>query len=1088
MNEICECCEGVQKITPVVIANRPGLNALIYRVGTHAGFFETMKARLSNFGLDIPSVGGQSTRIYPLQGLTTRAPNDPAIALLDAWATVAGVLTFYQERIANEGYLRTAVERRSILELARLIGYTLRPGVAASAYLAYTLDPSSTGPVEIPAGSRAQSLPGPGEMPQSFETSEKLVAQTEWNTLKPRLTRPQTEQTIRQNQSVYLQGTATNLKPNDMLLIQFEAGSVPEAFRVMDVQPDTTAGRTLVSLQAWQPAAQKTSVLTAVSDLIKHYSAVENFGVSRNAEMTKRALAQLNQLQSRLAEGASSGDIATLVEHETLPRLAEEQQVAEANPQYTKLAPWLRNLVADLSGASQKLSPNAPAFVSRAAIVPRKVDTLASLLKRPLPQPANSLQLARSVKSSFASRADTQVQLVNTFQPFLRVWLPTALANSTVTPTSPIHVFAMRVKSGTFGHNAPKKPTGLVNGVMQFGEWDINDMQAAEETTAIYLDASYDKIVPEGWVAVDTSAVDTTKTGQVQPDNPPLLIVQAGNPNSSISRAEYGLNGPTTRVELMDPADNSKLDPWIVFPSVPVITAVEGNPPQTDEFQMIRRTVVYAASEELTPAEEPIESSIGYDPTHSEQGNQIELDRLYDGLESGRWLIVSGERTDVQDSSGAVIAGIRASELVMLAGIVQTFNSDLPGDTTHSFLQLAGKGLAYAYKLDSVTIYANVVNATHGETRHEVLGSGDGSKSLQTFALRQLPLTYLSAPTPSGAVSTLQVSVNNIVWHEAGGLAGLTPTDRSYLTHTSDDGKTTVIFGDGQRGARPPTGVENIKAVYRTGIGKPGNVKAGQISLLATRPLGVKSVVNPLPASGGADPEGRDQARRNAPLAVMSLDRLVSVQDYADFPRTFAGIGKASAQRLSNGRRQLVHVTIAGADDIPIEETSDLYKNLLQALRKYGDPYQPIQLAMRELLLMIISARVHIEPDYEWEAVVTQIRAGLLDTFGFDRRDLGQDVLLSEVISAIQSVEGVAYVDVDALDALDQASVVANLPGSDAGQSNQPDLATRLGLKPQPRIPVALAQPDPAAPGGIHPAQLAYLTPDVPETLILNRI
>ncbi len=202
MNETCGCCEGVQKITPVVIANRPGLNALIYRVGTHAGFFETMKARLSNFGLDIPGEGGQSTRIYPLQGLTTRASDDPSIALLDAWATVADVLTFYQERIANEGYLRTAVERRSILELARLIGYTLRPGVSASVYLAYTLDPSSSGPVEIPAGSRAQSLPGPGEMPQSFETSEKLVAQTEWNTLKPRLTRPQTEQTIKQNQSV----------------------------------------------------------------------------------------------------------------------------------------------------------------------------------------------------------------------------------------------------------------------------------------------------------------------------------------------------------------------------------------------------------------------------------------------------------------------------------------------------------------------------------------------------------------------------------------------------------------------------------------------------------------------------------------------------------------------------------------------------------------------------------------------------------------------------------------------------------------------------------------------------------------------
>src|SRR5262249_58295935 len=109
-----------------------------------------------------------------LRALKTRERSDPAIALLDAWATVADVLTFYQERIANEGYLRTATERRSILELARLVGYALRPGVAASVYLAFTLENNYR--VEIPIGARSQSLPGPGELPQSFETSEKLEA------------------------------------------------------------------------------------------------------------------------------------------------------------------------------------------------------------------------------------------------------------------------------------------------------------------------------------------------------------------------------------------------------------------------------------------------------------------------------------------------------------------------------------------------------------------------------------------------------------------------------------------------------------------------------------------------------------------------------------------------------------------------------------------------------------------------------------------------------------------------------------------------------------------------------------------------
>src|SRR5207245_8805325 len=143
------CCAGVQVVTPQPTANRPGLSTLAYRVGTHATFLETMQARLS------------SHKYLQLADLKTRELDDLTMALLDGWATVADVLTFYQERIANEGYLQTATERRSILELARLVGYRLRPGVASSVFLAFSLEPDHA--VPVPAGTRAQSVPGPGE-------------------------------------------------------------------------------------------------------------------------------------------------------------------------------------------------------------------------------------------------------------------------------------------------------------------------------------------------------------------------------------------------------------------------------------------------------------------------------------------------------------------------------------------------------------------------------------------------------------------------------------------------------------------------------------------------------------------------------------------------------------------------------------------------------------------------------------------------------------------------------------------------------------------------------------------------------------
>jgi predicted phage baseplate assembly protein len=375
-----------------------------------------------------------------------------------------------------------------------------------------------------------------------------------------------------------------------------------------------------------------------------------------------------------------------------------------------------------------------------------------------------------------------------------------------------------------------------------------------------------------------------------------------------------------------------------------------------------------------------------------------------------------------------------------------------------------------------------------------VLGNGDSSQPMQTFALRQSPLTYISAPTSEGAKSTLEVRVNDVQWHEKDSLAGLQPDDRAFITQTDDDAKTKIIFGSGHNGARLPTGLENIRAEYRTGIGKPGNVKAEQVSQLASRPLGVKEVINPRPASGGADRESRDQARQNAPLAIRALDRLVSLRDYADFSRTFAGIGKASAAALSDGRRRLVHVTVAGADDIPITLDSDLYRNLLDALRNSGDPHQPIALATRDLLSLVISANVRVLPDYEWESVAPQIREALLDAFGFSRRELGQDVTPSEVISEIQRVRGIEYVDLDLLTSIDVATLqklIDKIASKPSEQNTDLTSLTALGLDlaaTPKRVVVELARLNPEKTGEILPAQLATLSRDVPQTLVLTEL
>ena len=173
----CGCCG----ITPPRPGGRQpaGLAAIAYRSGTHGTILRRMLAAL---GSRLPQ-------------LDPTATDDPAIALLDAWATVANIVTFYQERIANEGFLRTATERRSVLELARAIGYELRPGVAAAAYLDFRMQvpaAAATAPVRrrrrrrwSPQGTKVLSVPAQGKLPQPFETGPEFTADAALNELSP---------------------------------------------------------------------------------------------------------------------------------------------------------------------------------------------------------------------------------------------------------------------------------------------------------------------------------------------------------------------------------------------------------------------------------------------------------------------------------------------------------------------------------------------------------------------------------------------------------------------------------------------------------------------------------------------------------------------------------------------------------------------------------------------------------------------------------------------------------------------------------------------------------------------------------------
>ena len=1052
--ESCGCCEGTRKITPVSTINRPGLEALTYRIGTHGAFLQTMKARLANMIVEAPGADGQTIEtFYPLQGLTTRDSSDPAIALLDAWATVGDVLTFYQERIANEGYLRTATERRSLVELARLIGYKPRPGVASTVFLAYTLEDSQADPVEIPEGARSQSIPGPDELPQSFETSEKLLTRREWNNLQVRLTQPQniTLDNGLLIDKIYVAGINTNLKKGDVLAFIFGETGEPSILRTVEsIASQFEQNRTEITLQSLN--AELAAAVPILLQFVKNIDIVRG----KDGEQPNAANLVFTTMEEILQE----------------VRLGFPRPVGQWSVMPTALSgiefefPALAVTIDRFQQGLEDISTNG---TSPPAEITSPAQFVPDLLKPRIQQPASSLRLTRDLKAAFKQGNDAPAQLLVNLVPELKDTFYHAWSNASLNGTSPelksVHV--MRLQAPLFGANVPDQPTFFTRDIFDpddsdeiihtkgelrpQSDWIRWPLAGDEDNEVLFLDQAHEDILDSSYVIVQKRS-GKNLSRQV------LQVVDA----ETLQRTAYGLTGKTTRLTLADPW-------WNV-----------GN--ESTILQTLRETLVLAQSEKLELVEAPILSDV--EVTEEDKDTGIVLNGLYNEFPSGRWVILNGERTDIPN-----VTGVKGTELLMVSGLRQV-DPAVAGEKIHTALLLATP-TAYAYKRDTLKIYGNVVKATHGETTNETLGNGDGSQALQSFVLKQPPLTFVPAPNASGIESTLKIHVNNVEWHEAEAMFELGPRDRKFTTKTADDDKVTVIFGNGKQGSRLPTGILNVTSTYRRGIGKPGNVKPEQVSLLQTKPLGVKSVINPLRASGGADKEDADLIRENAPIAVMALDRLVSLADYSDFTRNFAGIGKVSGRRLSDGTRQFIHLTIAGIDDAPIDPVSDLYRNLSEALEKLGDISVEVRIESRELIVLVLSANISLQPDYLWEPVATEVRARLFEKFGFRKRALGQPALLCEIIACIQNVEGVGYVDVDAfggvpervtdqdgtrrLQTLDEISETVNQIVSASTETKTPEEAVIAGVA---RIES----------GTLSSAQLAIFTPTVPDTIVLNQI
>lgn len=1243
----CGCCDD--GLPEPGHTNPPGLAAIAYRIGAHPDFLARMTARLHAWEIltcadcearfvgpdrlaDLldhiakahpaePNPAALVVAERPLADLGTRAPDDPAIALLDAWAVAGDVLTFYQERFANEHYLRTATERRSILEMARAIGYELDPGVAAETYVAFTVDDADGAPTEadVPAGTQLMSIPAGGdERPQTFETDAELTAHVRWNAVRPRLLHPQVLTTTLSH--VFLDGLTTGLERGDRLLLVL--GGTPHVRQIRTVTPGTEASHTRVDFMTGSSAPEQTLAPLPGGVLDPNQAALPLTTDTVQSEIVAKMWDE-EDLQAFLAQhgwdadvvlayvddhrvaalGGGDGEVVALrqraavfghtaLDWKTLPDEVKADYLGLATPDALTTADKLQwpdfvifsptdvNLVPEdvltqitMEVTAQQVhdavqgalgsataaafgaasSAGAAAAASAASVAQRAMDAtvqaknaleqivadtsaevgqqasdLIDAIQDPFAEVEGAITAARNeveakietpsdlpsigeivakilelgvqgeasayleeqFEEQFASlagrvrdsydlgaklraiadqtltKAKTLAKehvegvgslaqgiaetIVETAAPALEAMrtsaeahtratvgatgkaaqaagasaaaalvgaaVRAALADSNATPESvadtarafaeasvavlqvhegPLPTVAQQALDSGIGQQIAGTVAGaqqvvsavqatsatadtleLVEGFVELAQgpriggeqvraivFDALDRIEAmthdsfrlplptRRTDTIDLDRVYKKVLDDSWALL-------TRPGAAVP----FWITTA----QEAARAEYGLSGKTTRITLDDPTD-----------------ALE------DFRALVRETTVHAQSEALTLAPLPLTADLTAGTT------ELRLGTMVLGLAEGQVVALRGEEVGAD--------GAMRNELLTLDAITHSH-----GTTVLTFED----GLARSYVRDTVTINANVVLASHGETvAGEVLGSGSGASIHQRFRLKKPPLTHRSAV--GGSESALTVRVDGVAWEQQDTLYGLDGTARAYLVRIDDDANATVVFGDGKSGARLPTGAENVTATYRSGIGSGGEVGAGTITLLKTRPYGIRSVINPLAASGADDPETLADARTNAPLTVLTLDRIVSLQDYEDYARAYPGIGKARAAVVWNGSGEVVHLTVADADGDAVVEP--LYGRLLASIEAARDPLRPVVLDTFQPYVFFVAATVLIDDASLWDVVKADVEAALKDAFSFGQRGFGQPVSAAEVLQVMHDIDGVEAVDLDEL-------------------------------------------------------------------------
>lgn len=301
------------------------------------------------------------------------------------------------------------------------------------------------------------------------------------------------------------------------------------------------------------------------------------------------------------------------------------------------------------------------------------------------------------------------------------------------------------------------------------------------------------------------------------------------------------------------------------------------------------------------------------------------------------------------------------------------------------------------------------VTATQGVTATTTggLGISNGNPN-QVFKLPLSPVITRS----------IEVTVSGVTYTYSPYLIEEESFKTVFTTFTDSANSTYILFGDGIGGRIPPTsGV--INATYRVGAGKSGNVPANKLTYFLTNFSAGLTVTNQNAASGGADPESTDSIRDNAPLALKSLNRAVSLKDYSSLALQVPGVSKAIAEAESYSSVVLYICpfgdegsTIGGGTTAVFDE---LETRVVQYFVDKAPPNTSLTVIPPTYVPVNITVTINLLDKYKKSTLSNQALAVLRELFAIDNVFFGDRIALQYVITALSAITGIDYVTVDLL-------------------------------------------------------------------------